>query len=103
MARRARLPTRRSGASSAVGRQQYISLSHLLYRIKPGRIDSGLRRFLALAASPRVPMVFCSIEGLVQMARKQRAEQWAEHRRRCDEEERRQRVMVITEFGAEDP
>jgi len=37
------------------------------------------------------------------MARKQRAEQWAEHRRRHDEEERRQRVMVITEFGTEDP
>jgi hypothetical protein len=31
------------------------------------------------------------------------SEQWAEHRRRCDEEERRQRVMVITQFGAEDP
>jgi hypothetical protein len=35
------------------------------------------------------------------MARKQRAEQWAEQRRQCAEEERRQRVMVITEFGAE--
>jgi hypothetical protein len=37
------------------------------------------------------------------MARKQRAEQWAEHRRQRDEEERRQRVMVITEFDAGDP
>ena len=38
----------------------------------------------------------------VQMARKQQAEQWAEHRRQCAEEERRQRVMVITEFDAGD-
>jgi len=37
------------------------------------------------------------------MARKQQAEQWAEHRRQRDEEERRQRVMVITEFDAGDP
>ena len=37
------------------------------------------------------------------MARKQQAEQWAEDRRRSDEEERRQRVMVITEFDAGDP
>jgi hypothetical protein len=37
------------------------------------------------------------------MARKQRAEQWAEHRRQRDEAERRQRVMVITEFDAGDP
>src|SRR5215471_17098248 len=37
------------------------------------------------------------------MARKQRAEQWAECRRRRDEEERRQRVMIITEFDAGDP
>jgi len=37
------------------------------------------------------------------MARKQQAEQWAEHRRRRDEDERRQRVMVITEFDAGDP
>jgi hypothetical protein len=37
------------------------------------------------------------------MARKQRAEQWAEHRRQYEEEERRQRVMVITEFDAGDP
>jgi hypothetical protein len=37
------------------------------------------------------------------MARKQRAEQWAEHSRRRDEEERRQRVTVITEFDAGDP
>ena len=37
------------------------------------------------------------------MATKQRAEQWAEHRRRGDEEERQQRVMVITEFDAGDP
>jgi hypothetical protein len=37
------------------------------------------------------------------MARKQRAEQWAEYRRQCEEEEQRQRVMVITEFDAGDP
>jgi len=37
------------------------------------------------------------------MARKQLAEQWAEHRRQCAEDERRQRVMVITEFDAGDP
>jgi hypothetical protein len=37
------------------------------------------------------------------MARKQLAEQWAERRRQRDEEERRQRVMVITEFDAGDP
>jgi hypothetical protein len=36
------------------------------------------------------------------MAGKQRAEQWAEHRRQHEEEERRQRVMVITEFDAGD-
>ena len=37
------------------------------------------------------------------MARKQLAEQWAEHRRQRDEEDRQQRVMVITEFDAGDP
>jgi hypothetical protein len=37
------------------------------------------------------------------MAKKQRAEQWAEHRRQCDEEERRQRAAVIEEFDAEIP
>jgi hypothetical protein len=37
------------------------------------------------------------------MARKQLAEQWAENRRQRAEEERRQRVMVITEFAAGDP
>ena len=37
------------------------------------------------------------------MARKQRAEQWAEHSRRRDEEERRHRVTVITEFDAGAP
>jgi hypothetical protein len=37
------------------------------------------------------------------MAGKQRAEQWAEHRRQREEGERRQRVMVITEFAAGDP
>lgn len=37
------------------------------------------------------------------MARKQRAERWAEHRRQRDEEERQSRVMVITEFDAGDP
>jgi hypothetical protein len=37
------------------------------------------------------------------MARKQRAEQWTEHRRQRDEQERHQRVMVITEFDAGDP
>jgi hypothetical protein len=38
-----------------------------------------------------------------QRAAEQRAERWAEYRRQCDEEERRQRVMVITEFDAGDP
>ena len=37
------------------------------------------------------------------MARKHPAEQWAEQRRRRDEEERQSRVMVITEFDAGDP
>ena len=37
------------------------------------------------------------------MARKQQAEQRAENRRQCAEEERRQRVMVITELDAGDP
>jgi len=42
------------------------------------------------------------------MAKKQRAveqlaEQWAEYRQQRDEEERRQRVMVIAEFDAGDP
>jgi hypothetical protein len=37
------------------------------------------------------------------MARKHPAEQWAEHRRQREEEDRRQRVMVITEFDAGDP
>jgi len=37
------------------------------------------------------------------MARKQLSGQWAEHRRQCAEEERRQRVVVITEFDAGDP
>ena len=37
------------------------------------------------------------------MARKQLAEQWAENRRQCAEEERRQHVMIITEFDAGDP
>jgi len=37
------------------------------------------------------------------MAKKQRAEQWAEHRRQRNEEERQSRVMVITEFDAGDP
>jgi len=36
------------------------------------------------------------------MARKQRAEQWAEYRRQRDEEERQARVMVIAEFDAGD-
>src|SRR5262249_36280143 len=36
------------------------------------------------------------------MARKRQTEQWAEYRRQRDEEERRQRVMVITEFDAGD-
>jgi hypothetical protein len=40
---------------------------------------------------------------LVQMAKKQRAEQWAEHRRQREEEDRRQRVTLITEFDAGDP
>ena len=37
------------------------------------------------------------------MAGKQRAEQWAERRRQRDEEDRRQRGAVITEFDAGDP
>jgi hypothetical protein len=37
------------------------------------------------------------------MARKQRAQQWADHRQQRDEEERRQRVMVITVFDAGEP
>src|SRR5215472_16995856 len=37
------------------------------------------------------------------MARKQLSGQWAECRRQHDEDERRQRVMVITEFDAGDP
>jgi hypothetical protein len=37
------------------------------------------------------------------MAGRQRAEQWAEHRRQREEEDRQQRVMVITEFDAGDP
>jgi hypothetical protein len=37
------------------------------------------------------------------MARKQRAEQWAEHRRRRDEEERQCRMTVIAEFDAGSP
>ena len=40
---------------------------------------------------------------MVQVVRKQRAEQWAEHRRQREEEDRQQRVMVITEFDAGDP
>src|SRR5262249_58064774 len=39
----------------------------------------------------------------MQMARKQLAGQWAEHRRQRDEEDRQQRVMVIAEFDAGDP
>jgi hypothetical protein len=38
-----------------------------------------------------------------EMAGKQRAEQWAEHCRQREEEDRRHRVMVITEFDAGDP
>ena len=34
------------------------------------------------------------------MAKKQRAEQWAEHPRQRDKEERQCRVMIITEFDA---
>jgi hypothetical protein len=37
------------------------------------------------------------------MTGKQRAEQWAERCRQREEEERQQRVMVITEFDAGDP
>jgi len=37
------------------------------------------------------------------MARKQQAEQWAEHRRQREDEDRQQRVMVITEFDAGNP
>ena len=38
-----------------------------------------------------------------QRAAEQRSEQWAGYRRQRDEEDRRQRVMVITEFDAGDP
>ena len=37
------------------------------------------------------------------MARKQQAERWAEQRRQREEEDRQQRVMVITEFDAGEP
>ena len=37
------------------------------------------------------------------MAKKQRAEQWDEHRRQREDEERRQRVTLITEFDVGDP
>ena len=37
------------------------------------------------------------------MAGKQRAKQWAAHRQQRDEEDRRQCVMVLTEFDAGDP
>lgn len=37
------------------------------------------------------------------MARKQRAEQRAKSRRQREEEDRQQRVMIITEFDAGDP
>jgi hypothetical protein len=37
------------------------------------------------------------------MVSKQLAKRWAEQRRRRDEDERRQRVMVIAEFDARDP
>jgi hypothetical protein len=47
--------------------------------------------------------VHCSSEDWRTMAKKQPAEQWAEHRRRRDEEERQCRVTVITEFDAGDP
>ena len=43
------------------------------------------------------------VERLIQMAKKQQAGQWAEHQRQCAEEDRCQRVMVITEFDAGDP
>ena len=36
------------------------------------------------------------------MARKQRAEQWADHRRQRDEAERQCRVMVIAQFDGGD-
>jgi HAMP domain-containing protein len=39
----------------------------------------------------------------MQMVSKQLAKRWAESRHRREEEERRQRVMVITEFDAGDP
>src|SRR5262249_61052614 len=44
------------------------------------------------------------IGGLMQMAKKQRTlERLAEHRRQREEEDRRQRVMAITEFDAGNP
>src|SRR5215831_5207046 len=39
---------------------------------------------------------------MAKRAAERRAEQWAEHRRQHDEEERQSRVMVITEFDAGD-
>src|SRR5215470_16034786 len=38
-----------------------------------------------------------------QSAAEQRVEQWVEHRRQHEEEDRRQRAMVIAEFDAGDP
>jgi hypothetical protein len=40
---------------------------------------------------------------MVKRAAERRAEQWAEHRRQHEEEERQSRVMVIAEFDAGDP
>src|SRR5262249_47476510 len=74
------------------------------------------RGWLAMRAArrshPSRPVQFTPISGaspagplreFVQMARKPQAEQWAECRRQHDEEERRERVLVITEFDAGDP
>src|SRR5262249_2591524 len=41
-----------------------------------------------------------TFNGFVKKARNQQAEEWAEHQRQRDEEERQSRVMVITEFDA---
>jgi hypothetical protein len=56
-----------------------------------------------VAPAPIGPPSHWIFKGFVQMARRQRAERWAEYRRQRDEAERRQRVTVITEFAAGDP
>src|SRR5262249_29720065 len=64
--------------------------------ISPGGFDFRFAPESGLSSSE----VHCSSEDWRPMARKHPAEQWAKHRRQRDEEDRRQRVMVITEFDA---